>query len=91
MRKWILTAAIVALPACSLAQIQSRVESRVHSRVDSRVHSRVESGVFSGFDYRQRRAANPYRPGYASSSCWRAIRMPNRVIRAWNCQPYPQP
>jgi hypothetical protein len=29
LRKWILTAAIVALPSCSLAQIQSRVDSRV--------------------------------------------------------------
>ena len=94
LRKWIiLTAAIVALPTCSLAQVQSRVDSRVdsrvHSRVDSRVQSRVESRIFNGFDYRERRTEEQRHVRYPSSSCWRAIRMPNGVLTAWNCQPYP--
>jgi hypothetical protein len=85
LRKWILTAAIVALPTCSLAQVQSRVDSRVDSRIDSRVESRV----FNGFDHRERRAEELHH--YPSSWCWRVIRMPNGVLRALNCQPYPQP
>jgi hypothetical protein len=88
LRKWILTAAIVALPTCSLAQVQSRVDSQVDSRVDSRVHSRVESRVFNGFDDRERRPEEQHHLSYPSSSCWRAIRIRGRVI-AWNCQPYP--
>jgi hypothetical protein len=94
-RGLILTAAIAALPTCSLAQVQSRVESRVGSRVDShvdsRVRSRVESGLFNGFDRRQKHAEEQQHSRYFSSSCWRAIRMPNGVLTAWNCQPYPQP
>jgi hypothetical protein len=74
LRKWILT--LVALPTCSLAQIQSRVDSRVDSR------------VFDGYDYRQHRPEVQHLR-YSSSSCWRGTRMPNGVIRVWNCQPFP--
>jgi hypothetical protein len=78
-RKWILTAAIMALPSCALAQIQSRVQSR------------VQSGVHNGFDYYQSRPEKMYRLHYPYSSCWRAIVTRDRVIRVWNCQPYPPP
>jgi hypothetical protein len=67
LRRWmILTAEIVALPTCSLAQVDSRV--------DSLVRSRVESGVFSGFNHYQRRPEEHHYLRYPSSSCWRAIR-----------------
>jgi hypothetical protein len=80
LRKWILTAAIVALPTCSLAQVQGRVESGVDSG--------VQKNDFNRFDHHQRRQQQ-HHPRYPSSSCWRATRMPNGVLRAWNCQPYP--
>ena len=78
LRKWmILTIAIVALPTCSIAQVQSRLESRVESR------------VFNGFGHRQRPLEQQGQPRFALSQCWRAIRMPNGVLVALNCQPYP--
>jgi len=75
LRKWILTAAIMALPTCALAQIQSGVQSK----------------VLSGFNHHQRRPEIVYRLRDPYSSCWRAIVTRDRVIRIWNCQPYPPP
>jgi hypothetical protein len=68
-------AAVVALPPCALAQIQSRVESR------------VDSSVFNGFYHRQTRSEEQSYL-YPPSSCWRVSRLPNGVLRAWSCQPY---
>jgi hypothetical protein len=79
LRKWILTAVIMALPTCALAQIQSGVQSR------------VQSGVHNGFDYHQRRPEKVYHLRYSYSSCWRALVARHRVIVVWNCQPYPPP
>jgi hypothetical protein len=78
-RKWILTAAIMTLPTCALAQIQSGVQSR------------VQSGVHNGFDHHQTRYEKIYSPRYSYSSCWRAIVARGRVVVVWNCQPYPPP
>jgi hypothetical protein len=82
-RKWIVAAAIMALPACALAQVQSGVQSG------------VRSGVIGGFDYRQRwpdqsrRGPEQRDQFYPYGSCWRAVVLRGRVIRVWNCQPYP--
>jgi hypothetical protein len=75
LRKWILTATIVTLPSCSLAQVQGRVDSG------------VQKENYTRFEHRQRRYQ--HYPRYPFSSCWRVTRMPNGVLRAWNCQPYP--
>jgi hypothetical protein len=78
LRKWmILAVAIVALPTCSFAQVQSRVDSRVESRVPN------------GFGHHQSTPEQQHLPRYAYGRCWRAIRMPNGVLVALNCQPYP--
>jgi len=69
-------AAVVALPTFSLAQIQSRVESL------------MDSSVFNGFYHRQTRSEEQSYLRYPLSSCWRVSRLPNGVLRAWNCQPY---
>ena len=74
--KWmILAIAIVALPTCSFAQVQSRVDSRVESRVPH------------GFGHHQNATEQEHR--YAYSQCWRAIRMSNGGLVVLNCQPYP--
>jgi len=65
----------------SLAQIQGRVQSYMHSS--------VQNDVFNRFHHRQKHQEQ-YQLGYPSSSCWRATRMPNGILSAWNCQPYPR-
>jgi hypothetical protein len=75
LRKWILAAAIMALPTCALAQVQSG----------------LRSGLLSGFDHRQRLPEKTYPLLYPYSSCWRAAVTRDGVIRVWNCQPVPPP
>jgi hypothetical protein len=78
LQKWmILAVAIVALPACSFAQVQSRVDGRMESRVESRIPQ--------GFGHHQ---STPEQERRLYSQCWRVIRMPNGVF-VLNCQPYP--
>lgn len=79
LRKWILAAAIMALPTCAFAQLQSGVRSG------------LQSGLRSEFDHRQRRPETIHRLRYPYSSCWRAAVLRDGVIRVWSCQPFPPP
>ena len=83
LRKWTLAAAILALPAYAIAQVQSGVQSGVQTG--------VQSGVRSGFDRPYAgndRPPRPRRPVY--SSCWRTT-VTRGVRTVWNCQPVPPP
>jgi hypothetical protein len=75
LRKWIFAAAIMALPTCALAQLQSG----------------LRSGVLSGFDHHQSRPEKLQGPRYPYSSCWRAVVTRGGVTSVWNCQPYAPP
>jgi hypothetical protein len=82
-RLWIGAAAIMVLPTCALAQVQSGLQSG------------VRSGVIGSFDHRpgssergRSAPAQTYRH-YPYGSCWRAVVIRGRVTRVWNCQPYP--
>ena len=83
LRKWTLAAAILALPAYAIAQVQSGVQSGVQTG--------VQSGVRSGFD---RPYAGNDRPPRSRrsvySSCWRTT-VTRGVRTVWNCQPVPPP
>jgi hypothetical protein len=87
LRKWILAAAIMALPTYALAQVQSGVQGGLQSGEQSG----VRSGVLSGFDHRQSPPEKMHRLGYPYSSCWRATVLTRGVTRVWNCQPYLPP
>jgi hypothetical protein len=89
LRKWIVAAVIIALPNCAPAQVQSGVQSGVQTGVQSGLQSGQQSGVLGGFDHRQRGPEQTPRLYYPYGSCWRAVVTRHRIIRIWNCQPYP--
>lgn len=77
-RKWILAVAIVAMPAYSFAQVQSRMDGRLDGRVESRIPQ--------GYGPPQS-TSEPERPVF--TPCFRALRRPNGALVVLNCQPYP--
>jgi hypothetical protein len=74
--RWLLAAAMFALPSYTLAQVRGGVQSGVRSG-DQRNNE-------------TRPTTRPVAPVPSYSPCWRSTVVRDQTI-IWNCQPYPPP
>jgi hypothetical protein len=74
--KWLLAAAMIALPSYTLAQVRGGVQSGVRGG-DQRNNE-------------TRPTTRPVAPVPSYSPCWRSTVVRGQTI-IWNCQPYPPP
>ena len=73
LKAWLLSALIVVMTTPAAAQVRSG----------------LRSGLRSAYDHYQQHSEKIHPSRYHDAACWRVVLVRKKIVRIWQCQPYP--